>query len=100
MAKKIENINLEKSIIVMDANVWLGLYYLPPLVIESVVNVLRNNKSTFWLPNQVKNEFLKNHSHVKDSVIKRYKDISSNSRKSLSDFKDGILRAFERLKNN
>ena len=97
-----EDINVleNKSLIIMDSNVWLDLYKLPPMAIVSIVDAISRHKSKFWLPYQVYIEFNRHVNKNRDEALERYKKIKKVSCDLLSQANGKINQEFENLKRN
>ena len=61
MKEKIERILNTNGIVVLDTNVYLNIYDRSPEFSGFSIEVLNSIKDTVYLPQIVKNEFLKNH---------------------------------------
>lgn len=96
------NINLldENTLIIMDTNVWLDIYKLPPSAIESIVLAINKHKKKFWLPNQVYLEFNRHVKKSRDEALNRYCKIKDIACELISNTKNKINQEFENLKRN
>lgn len=88
------------TLIMMDTNVWLDLYKLPPTAIISIVDVISVHLKKFWIPNQVYVEFNRHLKKNRDEARGRYINIKSMSCELLNNAKTKINQEFENLKRN
>lgn len=90
----------QDTLIIMDTNVWLDLYKLPPTAIISIVDAISAHQNKFWIPNQVYVEFNRHIKKNRDEALGRYKNIKSKSCELLNGAKTKIDQEFENLKRN
>lgn len=88
----------DDTLIVMDSNVWLNLYTIHPLALTEIVDKIRENKDSFWIPNQVYREFFRHAKGKKNDVIDYYKNSRVNCIKELERTKDIVGQTFENFK--
>jgi PIN like domain len=94
------NILEDNTLIIMDSNVWLDLYKLPPTIIESIVNAISRNRFLFWLPHQVYVEFNRHVLKNRDEAQERYRKIKNLSCELLNGGRVKINQEFENLRRN
>lgn len=92
------NIDDENTLIVFDTNAWLGLYNIPMIALQEIVNGINKYMDKFWIPNQVYNEYKRNQKLKKDAVVELFKNARSYSLKEINTSKDRVLQKIKTLK--
>lgn len=92
------DLGCENTVVVLDANAWLDLYTIPPVALEAVVDVIREHRDIFWIPNQVYREYCRNEKMKKEQIEKLFVNARSNSLSALSMFKDKTLQQLTTLR--
>ena len=71
MSKETIELNADNTIIVMDTNVWLGLYKIPIPALHIILASLNELEGKIWIPNQVYTEFYRNVTEHKEEFLNK-----------------------------
>lgn len=78
----------DKCIFVFDTNVLLNLYRYPQVARDDLINIMEKVSDRIWIPHQVALEFQENRLGRIAEQIKKYTEIETDLKKSMSDLEE------------
>lgn len=97
VSKETIELNADNTIIVMDTNVWLGLYKIPIPALHIILASLNELEGKIWIPNQVYTEFYRNVTQHKEEFLNKYSAIRSKASGNLTEAKNSISQALKNI---
>ena len=97
VSAEIIDLKADNTIIVMDTNVWLGLYKIPIPALNIILASLNELENKIWVPNQVSTEFYRNVPQHKEEFLRKYSVISSDASEKLTAAKNSISQSLKNI---